>query len=436
MLSASLPSRPIRYLYSLQERGMKFGLANVRHLLAEVGNPQKNFRSIHVAGTNGKGSTCAFLASILMECGCSTGLYTSPHLVQFNERIRIDGRAIRDRTLASYVTRLRPMIEETGATFFEATTCIAFLHFAECGVDIAVIEAGLGGRLDATNVLTPMLSIITNVDLDHTEILGTTLQAIAKEKGGIIKQDVPCITGSKDRRVLNTLSRIAESRSAPLYRPEEILRSRCLTLKRGACVVSFSGKRVHARNASLGLFGVHQYRNSLIATSAIDLLLWRHPRSIPGYSSVALRRGLRLVSANSGIRGRFEILRRDKRVILDVAHNPGAAQTLIQAIKDIFQEKIVLVFGVMKDKDYSSMLGSLLSAASHVVAVRPRTERSLPAKMLRKELKRQGIVPYRGGTPARGLNIALRLAGRKGRVLVTGSHYVVGETIKAIEGRT
>lgn len=164
----------LRYLYGLQYRGMKFGLRNIRALLASAGHPERAFPSIHVAGTNGKGSTSAFLASVLREAGCRTGLYTSPHLIRFTERITVNGREIAQNRLAYYVAVLRPAIEKAGATFFEATTCVAFLYFADEGVDIAVVEAGLGGRLDATNVLRPLVSVITNVSFDHREFLGNT----------------------------------------------------------------------------------------------------------------------------------------------------------------------------------------------------------------------------------------------------------------------
>ncbi len=214
----------LSFLYSLQYRGMKLGLRNVRTLVRAAGNPERGFSSIHIAGTNGKGSTSSFIASCFMSAGYRTGLYTSPHLERFNERIRIDGRQIPDAEIVRITKMLRPAIQKTKATFFEATTAIAFCWFAEQGVDVAVIETGLGGRLDATNVVRPMISVITNVALDHQEYLGNTLRKIAREKGGIIKPRTPVVTASEDRNVLRVLKAIARRRKATFYQARRVIR--------------------------------------------------------------------------------------------------------------------------------------------------------------------------------------------------------------------
>src|SRR5512135_1725144 len=205
-------SASLRYLYGLQGRGMKFGLRNIRNLLTFAGDPEAKFPSIHVAGTNGKGSTAAFLASAFMEAGYSTGLYTSPHLVRFTERITINGRQISEGRLAKYVGALRSAIEKTGATFFEATTCVAFQYFADEEVDIAIIEVGLGGRLDATNTLAPLACVITSIGFDHMEYLGPTIPSIAAEKGGIVKSRTPVVIGPIARSAERTISEIARKR--------------------------------------------------------------------------------------------------------------------------------------------------------------------------------------------------------------------------------
>ena len=214
----------LSYLYSLQYRGMKLGLRNVRTLVLAAGNPQRRFPSIHVAGTNGKGSTSSFIAACFTSAGYRTGLYTSPHLERFNERIRIDGLEIPDAEIVRLTRMLRPAIERTNATFFEATTVIAFSWFAREGVDVAVIETGLGGRLDATNVLKPMISVITNVALDHQEYLGNSLRMIAREKGGIIKPRTPVVTGSEDPDVIRVLKGIARKRSARFHLAGRVVR--------------------------------------------------------------------------------------------------------------------------------------------------------------------------------------------------------------------
>ena len=230
---------------------MKFGLRNIRALLKSVGNPQNWYPTIHVAGTNGKGSTTCFLASIFKEGGYKTGLYTSPHLVSFTERIRINGKEISERRLIGYVDRLRPAIEANEATFFEATTAIAFLYFADERVDIAVIETGLGGRLDSTNVLQPILSIITSIGLDHMEYLGPTLKQIAAEKAGIIKPATPLLVGRIVPEAEAVIRGIARRKRIPFHRASELVDMRIGDEGR----VAFSGNGFETRLTALGLDG-------------------------------------------------------------------------------------------------------------------------------------------------------------------------------------
>ncbi len=405
-------------------------------LLASVENPHFLFPSIHVAGTNGKGSTCSFLASIATEAGYRTGLYTSPHLVRFTERIRIDGKQIPEARLGAYVAKLRPVIEKTKATFFEATTCIAFQYFADRHVDIAVIETGLGGRLDATNVLRPLLSIITNVSSDHTEILGTRLVSIAREKGGIIKQDIPCLTASPDPEVLKTLSGIAVRQCSSLYRAEELVSLTVPSRTKGSLGITLEGKHVRVTHATLGLRGSHQFTNARLACAAYELLHRLGVRAVHRCTNPALTRGLRKVCANTGLRGRLETLNRNTSYIMDVAHNPGAIKALAAALRERVDRSFVVVFGVMKDKDYTSMIRELIPVARTFITVRPRTRRALPERTLRKELSAQNAPVRRGGSVSEGLTVARRIAGKRWKVLVTGSHYVVGEAISVLESST
>ena len=399
---------------------MKFGLRNMEHLLEFVGNPERSFPSIHVAGTNGKGSTSAFLASILMEAGSRTGLYTSPHLVRFTERIRINGKEISDRRLVAFTDSLRPAIEDVRATFFEATTCIAFQYFADEDVDIAVVEAGLGGRLDSTNVLRPLVSVITNVGLDHTEILGKTLTAIAREKGGIIKPGVPCITGATDSKVLKTLGRIAASRGSLLYRGEKVVRSRVIRGRR-----EFTSHSFALRNVQLGLNGQHQMTNACVALAVVDILRKQSdcPPHLRRIRNSAIRDGLKNVVGNTGLRGRLE---NAGGLLLDVAHNPPGIRALVQSLGP---KNLVVVFGVMKDKDSFRMLETLAQAASLIIAVAPKMERALNARTLYRRILGKGIPAAFGGSVSRGLVLANKMS-HGIPILVTGSHYVVGEALR------
>lgn len=427
----SLPGT-LRYLYGLQHRGMKFGLRNTRTLLAALGHPERAFPSLHIAGTNGKGSTASMLASVLMETGCRTGLYTSPHLIRFSERIRIDGREIPARRVAYYTQLIRPAVEDLRATFFEAVTCIALRHFADEGVDVAVLEAGLGGRLDATNAVMPLACAITSVGLDHTEILGTSLRAIAREKGGIIKPGIPCVTGADQAEVVAQLRRIAGKKGAALYRARDLVRVGHLP---------GDSRRIRLTTRTLGtlevtsaLPGEHQLRNLTIVAAMCEFLLrLPRPRPVPGrLSRAAFVRGCERVVRNTGLHGRLETFGARKRTILDVAHNTAGMEALVATLLARGERNIVVLFGVMRDKDYRGMLRSLKPITGVLVTVAPRTPRALPEPRLRREARAEGLQVVSGGSVAGGVRRALRLRGSAGPLLVTGSHYVVGEACTAL----
>ncbi len=404
----------LEYLYGLQGRGMKFGLRNIKILLKSVGNPERQFLSIHIAGTNGKGSTASFLASIFMEAGYKTALYTSPHLIRFTERIRINGKEISEKKLVEYTEPLIPVIEKTNATFFEATTCIAFQYFADQKVDIAIVEAGLGGRLDSTNVLRPLVSVITNVSFDHTEYLGNTLTKIAREKGGIVKRNIPCVTSSTDKNVLATLKSIANRRSSRLI---------------------VAGKTTVIQGVKPALAGAHQLTNAGCAVATIETLLKNkmHAQTFQGLTRKAMRDGLVRVRKNTDLHGRLEVFGRKKRYILDVAHNPSGLETLMNAVPSQFKKNLIVVFGVMKDKDYVSMSRILAANAKSVITVQPKTKRAVPSAELSKFMRSTGIRAVSGGGVERGILLANRLAGESGKVLITGSHYVVGEALALLQ---
>ena len=408
-------NQTLKYLYGLQTRGMKFGLRNTRMLLRAVGNPERTFASIHIAGTNGKGSTAAFLASMFMEAGYRTGLYTSPHLIRFTERIRIDGVEIPEERLVRYADSLRPTIELVHATFFEATTCIAFQYFADERVDIAIVETGLGGRVDSTNLLKPLVSIITTIAFDHQEYLGNTIKSIAREKGGIIKPGVPLVTGVSDPEALGVLRRIAAKRRAPFH------------LVRGS----------HALPGGLrpGFSGPHQVLNARLAVTAVSLL---HARNVAGRTfgrldPAAVRRGLARVRLNTGLRARLEAWHGSKRILLDVAHNPDGIRTLIDALPSSAKGGLVVVFGVMRDKDYVSMVNHLVPVSKTLIVVSPRTGRALPTGELYLVARKAGGNVRKAGSVRNGVGRAMKAAGKSGCVLITGSHYVVGEALQFLE---
>ena len=402
-------------------------MENIRQLLSSLGNPQNRFPSVHIAGTNGKGSTASMIAAVLTASGYRTGLYTSPHLVNFTERIRINGIQISSQTLAHYTQSLRKVIEKTKATFFEATTAIALHYFAESGIDVAVIETGLGGRLDATNLVKPVVTIITSIGLEHTDILGSKLVGIAREKGGIIKNHIPCLLGKVRKQELEVFRKIAGRQKAPLiYLPEvssSIIKS-----------VSFGGLRVNIRTPShtyrdirCPLVGEFQTNNLTLALTAVDEL-----RSL-GYSKVTLKSiqdGLMHIQRLTGLRARVELFSKDPFIILDVAHNPDAVRTLINSLRKLYAEKLVLVFGVMRDKDVGGMVRELVNSTRFTITVAPKTPRALEPETIARMFQTNGGRCVCARTVLQAADLAIKESRPGEVILITGSHYVVGEFLK------
>lgn len=410
----------IEFLYSLERHGIKPGLERITELLSLLGNPQNACPSVHIAGTNGKGSTAAFISSVLAKAGLKTGLYTSPHLIRFNERIRVSGSLISDREIRELVEAVRTaskkMRGKDALTFFEFTTVMAFLYFKLKKADIAVIETGMGGRLDATNVITPLVSVITNIALDHTEYLGDRVEDIAREKAGIIKCRVPVITGEtaeKPLKVLRDAARKSGSRLLSLGRDFSIT-------ERGAGF-DFTGPNLKLKGLKTSLRGVHQGKNAACALAAIGALK-ESGFAIP---VSALRAGLK----EAAWPGRVDILSKRPLVILDGAHNPSGASTLKAALNGLKYEKLILVLGIMNGKDIDGILRELAPMAYKVIITRPLTERAASLDLLEKKLARYSKPVSRAGTVKDACKSALIEAGTAGSVCVTGSLFTVGEAL-------
>ncbi|MBI4547650.1 MAG: bifunctional folylpolyglutamate synthase/dihydrofolate synthase [Ignavibacteriae bacterium] len=422
--------KTLHFLYALQRFGIKVGLQDTQMLLKFLGNPERRFPCIHIAGTNGKGSTASMIASILTASGYRTGLYTSPHLITFNERIRIDGKKISDNAIVEYTRVLKPTIQKLRATFFEATTAMAFKYFADREVDIAVIETGLGGRLDATNVVTPILSIITSIGIDHTEHLGGTISKIAFEKGGIIKKSVPCVTATRNPSALSTLKRSARIKRARLIDVDKISSATILKRSLEGSWLNFTSNSSMYDNLFISLAGDHQVENARLALVAAEVIKTRcGDFTIP---RKAIAKGMAEIRTSSGLRGRLDVLRTSPLTIADVAHNPDGIQHVIDAVHKLIGRKLICVFGVMSDKDYGAMISVLASQTRMIVAVQPELERALGANIIVSELHSRGVKAYDGGSVAQGLNIAFNEVRATEVILVTGSHYVVGEAFKSL----
>ncbi|MBW7888429.1 MAG: bifunctional folylpolyglutamate synthase/dihydrofolate synthase [Bacteroidetes bacterium] len=397
----------LEYLYSLQYFGIKLGLNNIQKLLRAVGNPHKTFPAIHIAGTNGKGSTSSMIAAVLTAAGYKTGLYTSPHLVKFNERIRVNGKMISDKEIIYYTKMMRSFFEHYHATFFEATTAIMFKYFAEKKVEIAVIETGMGGRLDSTNIIRPLVSVITTIGKDHTKHLGGTLEKIAFEKAGIIKSRTPIIIGDISKRPKNVIANVAANKKSP------VIESRVFPLP---------------EYISLELHGNYQQDNARCAYAAIQTIQKKFP-----VRKSALQNGFAKTSRYSGLHGRFEQISSNPRILIDVAHNPDAIALLCETLRREKYKTLYIVFGVMKDKDYVSMLRLLKTVQPVMIVSAPNYERALSTDALKKECRTLKLKTIPAETIQQGVLTAKRAAGKKDLIVITGSHYVVGEALEAMQ---
>jgi dihydrofolate synthase/folylpolyglutamate synthase len=411
---------PLEYLYGLNSLNIRLGLGPVSRLLDRLNNPHETYGSVLIGGTNGKGSIAAMAASILEKGGFRVGLYTSPHLTDIRERIRVNGRMITREEMASCVEEVRKEVRED-ITYFECLTAVAFLHFFRVRIHVAVLEVGMGGRLDATNVVKPYVSVVSNISLDHRTYLGNSLEAIAREKGGIVKKRGVCITAAKQRRVINVLEDICLQRGATLLR---LGRDMKVEIKRNG-TFSYRGLGEGYRELICPLMGRHQIENAALAIGAIESMR-RKGFDIDGGT---IARGLR----NTQWEGRLEILQRDPTIIVDGAHNPAGISALSGALKSEFEYKrLILIFGVLNDKDYGTMLRTIVPLADHLIITRPQTDRAMPPGKIEPVASRytpQGIEVIENSLDA--LKKAISLAGVNDLICVTGSLYLVGEIKQA-----
>jgi dihydrofolate synthase/folylpolyglutamate synthase len=418
----------LKFLYDLQFFGIKLGLENIRALLTFLGNPHQRYPVIHIAGTNGKGSTAAMIAAIFTASGYRTGLYTSPHLVEFNERIRIDGVPVREEKIVFYTKILRNEIVDRKATFFEATTAMAFKYFGDSNVDVAVVETGLGGRYDATNVVNPLLSIITTIGLDHTEHLGSSLSDIAFEKGGIIKESIPCLIGSDAEDAVNVLKNICHQNHSKLIRASQQTELRVDEATICGNRVNIRTVSKHYRDLFISLAGEFQGQNARTVLLAVEYL---NSHGFPRLTQENnIRLGLKNVAEFTGLRGRMTILKKNPLVIGDVGHNPSAIERLCSTISKLCFGEFILVFGLMKDKNIQPMLSPLSKLSKMVIAVQPTTERALNSSEIVANFHDRGHKAIDGGTVEQGIELALTEANSDSIILILGSHYVVGEAMK------
>ena len=409
---------PLSYLEGLKQKGINLGLGPISRLLARLDNPQNGYKTILIGGTNGKGSTAAILSSILMKEGMNVGLYTSPHLRDFRERIRTNDHMLPGDTLCTLIDKVRDEIRED-VTYFEFVTALAFLYFSMCKVDMAIVEVGMGGRLDATNLVSPEVSIITNISMEHQKYLGNDLKSIASEKGGIIKERGVCVTAARGRKVINTLEGISRQREAVLYRTGRDIRVR----RSGRGDFSYYGINKRYSGLKLSLAGRHQIENAALALAAIEVLTEKGV----SISDTSVVEGLRDVRWE----GRLELVSRNPGIVVDGAHNPAGISSLCSSLlTDFSYRRLIVVFGVLRDKDYAGMLKKLLPLVDKIVLTKPKVERAACTEdLLSVASLHHGNIEVVDDS-AEALDRARFFAGADDLVCVTGSLYLVGEIKK------
>lgn len=407
-------------LFSLHQFGVKLGLDNTKKLLAYLGNPEKNLKAIHIAGSNGKGSTASFTASILQEAGYRVGLYTSPHFVRFNERIRINGTMIPDSYVREFMMELDTYIEENTPTFFELTTTMAFKYFNENQIDYAVIETGLGGRLDATNTLDPIASVITTISKEHTNVLTDDIRKIAFEKGEIIKENKKSFIGLLPDEAVEVISEKAKRSNSQLFRLEKFIEI-------NSDFVKLSVDKFHYKIYQTPLPGNHQISNAALAVLVVY--------NVFGISDISvMNRGIDKVIINSGIQGRFETFNIEPRIIFDAAHNEEGIESFIKEfskIKDQFEEKTI-IFGAMRDKNLEKMMQNISQEFDNFYVTTIDYERAATIDELKSIASREKIEIKEVESPVQFIKSFER--GKNNHCLVIlGSIYLLGKIKEDLE---
>lgn len=423
-------SETIDYLFSRLPMFSRIGaaaykkdLTNTILLCEALENPQTKFRSVHIAGTNGKGSVSHMLAGILQTAGYKTGLYTSPHLKDFRERIRINGRMVSEDFVIDFTRRMKPLIEKTEPSFFEITVAMAFEYFAEEKVDIAIIETGLGGRLDSTNIISPEVSVITNISFDHMNMLGDTLDKIATEKAGIIKKQVPVVIGETSAETSGIFINKANAENAPLIFADKERWIPSWSYEHHLLGVTVANHENDEReNYQLDLPGIYQTKNLLTVLETVDQLKQK------GFfiDTKTTREALKYIKKLTGLHGRWEVIHSNPAVILDVAHNEAGIKQLLSQLEITDHEQLHIIIGMVKDKDIGTVL-QLLPKQANYYFTRSHIPRALPEQ----ELLLKAAEHQLHGNTFENVNLAIHSAlgkaGKKDLVLVCGSVFLIGE---------
>ena len=417
-----------QYLYKLERVGIKYDLTNITRLLKSLGNPQEKFKSIHIAGTNGKGATASFIASALKEHGFKTGLFTSPHILEFNERIRVNGKYINNSYIRKFLEENIGLIRRIKPSFFEVNTAMAFKYFADKKADVAVIECGLGGRLDSTNVLKPDVSVITQIDMDHMQYLGNTLIKIAKEKLGIVKKNTKVIVSDNNSRLKKLFHRSIPT--ADLIYIDDSSKIKITGYFDNKIKFSINVKNGKEIALTAPLSGKYQARNAAAAYYAVNEFMKKNNKS---FSELKFKKGINYIKKNTGYSGRLEIIKIDsKKYLLDVSHNPDGIKNALSSANNIIFSPDVIIFGIMSDKDHKAALKVILPFASNIIFTKPEYDRALePGVLYTDSLK---IKSKNNLMIAQSVKDSLKIADKMKfkKIMILGSFFMVSDAYKAL----
>lgn len=402
---------------------IKKDLTNTLKLCEVLGNPQSKFKSIHIAGTNGKGSVSHMLAAILQCEGYTTGLYTSPHLKDFRERIKVNGKLCEEKFVVDFVEKIMPVADEIEPSFFEVTVAMAFEYFAEQKVDVAVIETGLGGRLDSTNIINPELSVITNIGWDHMNILGDSLEKIAFEKAGIIKQNTPVVIGEVINETKNVFEEVAAQKIAPLVLAQEKKYVSDWQYEHHQLKITVADKKTDERKTyHLDLPGIYQTKNILTVLEAIHQLKLQNWKT----NDATVRKALTQVKKLTGLHGRWELIHQHPAVIMDVAHNEDGMKQLVEQLELLTYHQLHIIIGMVKDKAVEKVL-ELLPETAIYYFTKAQTPRALPEEQLAAMARNTGLEGKTFNDVNTALAAALQHAHKDDLILICGSVFLAGE---------
>lgn len=419
----------IDFLFSLERVGIKYDLNNIESLCKHLGNPQLKFKSIHIAGTNGKGTVASVLNSIFMEGGYKCGLYTSPHIIDFRERILINGKQIDKQYIIDFTNSVLKQIEKLVPSFFEVTTALAFKYFAEKKVDFAFIEAGLGGRLDSTNIIKPEISIITSISIDHTEYLGDTIEKIAFEKGGIIAENVPVITGKIPDEAMKVIKTQANISDAELINSDKYAKFHNRRIIEKGIGFSIDTKNLKYKSLEFPLNGNYQYNNIATAFSALDKLIEAKKADI---QENAVRKGLLNIKKNSGFFGRFDVIHNYPTVVIDVSHNAEGIANLESNLSQLVYNNLYIIFGMMKDKEQELCIRLIEKLEGIIFFTKPEYKRAEEPEVLFSK-SRQIEKAFITENVIAAKKAAFKKAKPGDLILVTGSFYVVSDFLMCFD---